>query len=106
VIIVLVLQFGTIKDHTSGATTATIIVDTTDDVVDAVDGGCSAITVGDLPRGGDKLVSLREALCAANYSAGDDTIILPAGTFSLTRVGENENFNDTGDLDILNSQFY
>ncbi|MBS1964597.1 MAG: tandem-95 repeat protein [Chloroflexi bacterium SZAS-1] len=53
--------------------------------------------------------SLREAIQAANTDAavdacaagsGTDTISLPAGTYTLSRVGADEDLNQTGDLDI------
>lgn len=53
--------------------------------------------------------SLREAIQAANTDAavdacaagsGADTISLPAGTYTLSRVGADEDLNQTGDLDI------
>lgn len=44
--------------------------------------------------------SLREAIVAANASAGADTITLPAGTYNLTIPGANEDLAATGDLDI------
>jgi CSLREA domain-containing protein len=47
--------------------------------------------------------SLREAISAANAAAGDDTITLPIGAYTLTRTGAGENLNDTGDLDIANN---
>jgi CSLREA domain-containing protein len=74
---------------------ATISVDTTKDLV-AADGHCS----------------LREAITAANNDtatpgagecpagSGADTIILPAGSYVLSRPGAEENQNQTGDLDI------
>ncbi|UCH86615.1 MAG: thrombospondin type 3 repeat-containing protein [Dehalococcoidia bacterium] len=71
---------------------ATIIVDTTDDELNA-DGDCS----------------LREAIQAANADAavdactagsGADTIVLPAGTYTLTIDGREEDAAATGDLDI------
>lgn len=46
--------------------------------------------------------TLRAAIMAANANPGDDTIIVPAGTFSITRTG----FDDMavfGDLDITDS---
>jgi CSLREA domain-containing protein len=62
----------------------------------------------------DGLCTLREAIIAANSDrrsgsrpgeciagSGDDTIILPAGTYILTRSDSgNENASQTGDLDI------
>lgn len=82
---------------TQSATAATIIVNTTQDVV-AVDGSCS----------------LREAITSVNKrvfsgnltgecAAGDgtsDTIKLPAGTYTLTIPGTNEDDNASGDLDV------
>jgi CSLREA domain-containing protein len=50
--------------------------------------------------------SLREAISAANASAGADTITLPPGTYQLTLAnggGANEDGNASGDLDILDS---
>jgi CSLREA domain-containing protein len=59
--------------------------------------------------------SLREAIQAANLdtqidqcigtfgSLNDDTINLPPGTFTLTLLGDNENGNLTGDLDITDT---
>jgi len=74
------------------ARAATITVNTTDDEF-YYDGDCS----------------LREAIVAANTDwavdacAGGwfaDTITLPAGTYTLTIPGTNEEYNLTGDLDI------
>jgi predicted outer membrane repeat protein len=47
--------------------------------------------------GGGAGISLREAI---RYSAAGDTINLPAGTFTLTLAGANEDLGATGDLDI------
>jgi len=44
--------------------------------------------------------SLREAIIAANAAPGDDTITVPAGTYTLTIAGTGENAAATGDLDI------
>jgi CSLREA domain-containing protein len=69
-----------------------IVVDTTSDSV-AVDGQCS----------------LREAITAANRAwvtdtcgaaGGFDSILLPAGTYTLGIPGASEDDNATGDLDI------
>ncbi len=68
--------------------TATVIaVDTPADTVDPLDG----------------LTSLREAVIQANASPDDHEIQLPAGTYTLTRQGANEDAALTGDLDILNN---
>lgn len=74
-------------------TASTITVDTTDDDL-TVNGNCS----------------LREAVQAANTKAPVDacpagadvtTIIVPAGTYTLSIEGRVENDNQTGDLDVL-----
>ena len=71
---------------------ATITVDTPDDELNS-DGDCS----------------LREAIQAANTDAvvdactagsGADTINVPAGTYTLSMAGANEDANASGDLDI------
>src|SRR5205809_100758 len=45
-------------------------------------------------------LSLRTAVQLANSHPGPDTIVLPAGTFKLTRFGAFEDSAVTGDLDI------
>jgi hypothetical protein len=55
---------------------------------DAVDGTCSPVDCG-----------LREAFDAANATPGNDTIVIPAGTFVLTGASI-ENGNASGDLDL------
>ena len=81
--------------HTWAISSTTIHVNTTIDESNT-DGDCS----------------LREAIQAANTDtpvdgcppgSGTDTILLPAGTFTLTKVGIDENFAATGDLDITNN---
>ena len=52
-------------------------------------------------QGGD--CSLREAIIAANLTVGADTISLPAGTFTLSIAGRDEESAFTGDLDITDS---
>ncbi|MCP4540907.1 MAG: choice-of-anchor D domain-containing protein [Chloroflexi bacterium] len=47
--------------------------------------------------------SLREAITTANGNGEDDTITLPAGTYTLTIIGTDEDSNATGDLDITSS---
>ena len=77
---------------TSVANASTIQVTTSSD--DPVSSGCS----------------LRDAITAANSDSvtggcaagsGDDTIVVPAGTYKLTHAGKNEFLNATGDLNIL-----
>lgn len=47
--------------------------------------------------------SLRAAIQEANALAGDDVIILPSGTYILTRTGTNEDASFTGDLDVTSN---
>ncbi|MES1239988.1 MAG: CSLREA domain-containing protein [Acidobacteriota bacterium] len=56
---------------------------------DTLDGSCA-------PRD----CSLREAIAAANLTPGTDVVELPAGGYALLRVGPNEDYNETGDLDV------
>jgi CSLREA domain-containing protein len=44
--------------------------------------------------------SLREAVIRANQCPGTQTIHIPVGTYTLTRVGAGEELADTGDLDL------
>jgi len=57
-------------------------------IADTFDGACDADC------------SLREAIEAANAAAG--AVMVPAGTYTLSRAGSNEAGNVTGDLDIRN----
>lgn len=91
---------GLILVNASAAYAAGITVTTT---ADGLDADCATITSTNLGAlGGDNQVSLREAICAANNTAGDDVITLPAGTILL--AGEaGEDANRGGDLDIANN---
>jgi len=51
----------------------------------------------------DSDCSVREAIRAANARAGDDTIILSSGTYTLTIPGPGEDAAAMGDLDITDS---
>lgn len=73
--------------------TVTFTVNTTDDTFDAV-------TADDFATDSFGNISLRSAIQETNSMAGDAVIALPAGTYTLTRGGINENFASTGDLDI------
>ncbi|MBW2283331.1 MAG: hypothetical protein JRF65_01885, partial [Deltaproteobacteria bacterium] len=76
--------------YPAGAQAATYTVDRTDDSASAT--ACTG-------AGND--CSLRGAIIKANGDSSMDTIILPAGTYVLTRAGAFEDDADTGDLDIL-----
>ena len=45
-------------------------------------------------------ISLRSAIMAADSQHGSSTIIVPAGTYTLTIPGANEDADATGDLDV------
>ncbi len=47
--------------------------------------------------------SLREAVIRANVCAGTQTIRIPAGTYTLTHAGSDEDAAATGDLDITDN---
>ncbi|MCS6909343.1 MAG: CSLREA domain-containing protein, partial [Anaerolineales bacterium] len=94
---VIVLVFGLlpVAPAVRPAYAASITVNTTDDELNN-DGDCS----------------LREAIQAANTNtavsgctagSGDDTITVPAGTYTLTIPGNNEDNGQTGDLDITSN---
>src|SRR5262249_51373685 len=72
---------------------ATFTVDSTSDAVDAHPGDGTALTA-------TGQITLRSALQEANALAGDDTIVLPAGTYTLAIPGTGENSPGPGDLDI------
>ncbi|MHA2649382.1 MAG: choice-of-anchor Q domain-containing protein, partial [bacterium JZ-2024 1] len=60
-------------------------------------------TTADIVSNTDSVNSLREAILCANATPGADTIHLPAGTYTLTIAGQNEDAGATGDLDIAES---
>ena len=69
------------------------IVDSTDDAVDD-DPGDGAIDDGTGKS------TLRAAIMETNALAGADTIFLPAGTYTLSLAGIDEDGSATGDLDV------
>jgi len=75
---------------------ATFTVNSTLDAVDAAPGDGICATAG-------AVCTLRAAIQEANALAGTDTIVVPAGTYTLTRAGKNENAAATGDLDITST---
>ncbi|MFQ5593553.1 MAG: choice-of-anchor Q domain-containing protein [Anaerolineae bacterium] len=72
---------------------ATFTVDSTADAVDANPGDGMCATAA-------RECTLRASVQEANALAGADTIILPAGTFTLTIPGALENIAASGDLDV------
>jgi Tol biopolymer transport system component len=75
----------------------TLVVSTT---ADLVDGDTSSEEALLLNPGADGLISLREAITAANNTAGLQTIMLPSGSYAITRSGAGDDMNLTGDFDI------
>ena len=76
----------------ANVTAATYVVNSTADLPDADqgDGLCLA---------SNGQCTLRAAIMQANFTAGPDTIILPAGVYQLTRPGDDD-MAVLGDLDI------
>lgn len=60
-------------------------------------------TLRDLVSDTDGKTSLREAITQANATVEADEIVLPAGTYGISRSGRNEDVNRTGDFDIVGS---
>jgi len=88
--LLLALMSGAGPAHAAG-----FFVNSTLDEIDANigDGICSSTPSGKC--------TLRAAIQEANFSTGvADTISLPAGIYTLTRAGANEDAAATGDLDI------
>jgi CSLREA domain-containing protein len=73
----------------------TFTVNSTTDAVAANPAGGVCETVA-----GNGICTLRAAIQVANAVGGPDTIILPAGTYTLTIAGTNEDLAANGDLDI------
>ncbi|MGZ6070666.1 MAG: hypothetical protein ACXWK8_05580, partial [Myxococcaceae bacterium] len=68
-------------------------MDSTADAVDAAPGDGTCRTAAGT-------CTLRAALQEANAHAGPDSVLLPAGTYTLTISGPAEDAAATGDLDI------
>ncbi|MEM7393034.1 MAG: CSLREA domain-containing protein, partial [Verrucomicrobiota bacterium] len=60
-------------------------------------------TTNDVLNPADGVLSLREAVIAANSNAGPDVIQLPAGIYTLSIAGSSDDRSFSGDLDITNS---
>ncbi|MCP5303552.1 MAG: tandem-95 repeat protein [Pseudomonadales bacterium] len=91
--------YGSTSEFAANVTAASaLIVDTTNDTVD---GNTTSIANLLASKGSDGKISLREAIIATNNTAGQDTIFLSSGTYTLMIAGSGENAAATGDLDIL-----
>ncbi len=78
-------------------TLQTVVVTTTDDVIDAAD--LSTIDALLADPGADGVVSLREAVIATNNTGGTDEILLGVGIFGRS-IGGKDDLSAKGDLDI------
>ena len=86
----------------ASAPAASVTVSTTSDEVN----GNTTSIANLIATPGGAGISLREAIIAANNTAGADTITLPAGTYTLTLAnagGLNEDACAQGDLDVTDS---
>ena len=68
-----------------------------------VSGTADSPLVSNMCDGSGTCTTLRAAIRAANATPGADTINLPAGTYTLTITGADEDQGATGDLDITDS---
>jgi CSLREA domain-containing protein len=78
--------------------TGTLTVNSTADVVDQTPGDGSCDTGGTV--GADPECTLRAAIQESNALAGAQTIVVPAGTYTLSITGAGEDGSVTGDLDV------
>jgi len=95
VLLVLITSFFTFA-LAGGAYGADFTVNTTGDTADAAPGNGMCADAGGM-------CSLRAAIGEANALAGDDTINVPAGTYTQTLVAANEDANAGGDWDITSN---
>jgi len=77
----------------TAASATTFVVNSTDDIQDATPGDGVCATVG-------SVCTLRAAITEANALAGNDTITLPAGTYTISLVSANDDNNAGGDFDL------
>ncbi len=76
----------------------TFVVNSTADVANSSPTSKVCATAGTNP-----VCTLRAAIQASNANSGTDTISLPAGVYTLTIAGRNEDAAATGDLDITDA---
>lgn len=86
------VAFSIATTRTLPAQAASLAVNTTTDELNS-DGDCSL-------REAIQAVRTQATVDACPAGDGNDTISLPAGTYTLSRSGGDENDNSTGDLDI------
>src|SRR5262245_3192949 len=93
-------------DHARRDLTRKVLIERLEDrfllaaTVDEVACSFNVDTTADVVDSNDSVNSLREAITCANSTPGPDTITVPAGTYTLTITGADEDANQTGDLDI------
>lgn len=94
IIVVVCFAFFTI----STARSATFVVNSTQDAPDLFpgNGSCQTITIAQC--------TLRAAITEANSLAGDNTITLPTGTYTVTLAAIGEDANAGGDKAITTSK--
>lgn len=90
----LVLVVGVVAGL-SASPAATFTVNSTLDATDVIPGNGICETAA-----GNGMCTLRAAVQETNALAGADTIIVPAGTYTLTIPGADEDGAATGDLDL------
>ncbi|WP_197171301.1 VCBS domain-containing protein [Novipirellula aureliae] len=75
---------------------------TVNNTLDSLNGNTTSFATLMANDGGDG-ISLREAIIAANNTAGADTIFLGDNNYALIQSGADENLAATGDLDITSA---
>ena len=83
---------------TALAAVQTYTVNSTADIVNSTSTSKVCATAGSNP-----VCTLRAAIQASNANSGTDTIVIPAGTYTLTIPGAGEDAAATGDLDITDT---
>lgn len=94
----LVVDAGAVSSgrQVAAAKGKTYVVNSTKDTVDAdvAVGACKDV---------HKKCTLRAAIQQANFHPGPDVVVIPAGTFKLTRKGNTDDADVVGDLDVTDS---
>lgn len=82
----------------TSAMAATLVVNDSSDINDINPGNGICETAL-----GSSICTLRAAITEANTLPGSDDITVPAGTYTLSMVGADEDLNNSGDLDVTNT---